>query len=321
MITKLIIFSPDAVQVCYLLLKGASNALSFLPAHSLQHCESISLNRNRLIICLRGLKNTNSDIIFGNRHTSKKKTKTTVRIKVNIKTRRLCNLFELWYCLRQLTARGSLSCRSYSAFWPQAVRLSPGWLKSPGSSPHQSSGPAHLSPLKASLWGKPGVRALRPLCIKMSCGPQWASFPLTLVLTVTSTVTESRYGMTVTRCARPLMKSSRKRADWLPACLWGEYLMPICHQSLTVLTEPPPYTYTCTHTEFAHRVLFHSDDGQHFLTLKFQSDSKWPVYETFCAVRHFHMLLKCLSSRLYFDLHISYHFTFDMANQPPTATK
>lgn len=53
------------------------------------------------------------------------------------------------------------------------------------------------------------------------------------VLTVTSTATESRYGMTVTR--REASDENKQRDVWLVACMsLGRTLTPVCHPSLTV---------------------------------------------------------------------------------------
>lgn len=48
--------SEKVSRVSFLLFEGSSDAFTFLPAHSLQHSESIRLHGNTLIICLCRLK-------------------------------------------------------------------------------------------------------------------------------------------------------------------------------------------------------------------------------------------------------------------------
>lgn len=133
----------------------------------------------------------------------------------------------------------------------------------------------------------------------MSSGPQWATIPwLSLVLPVTSTVTESRYGVTVRRHVRHAL---RKTAEINPiGCLRVSGENADVHLPLKLYcTDSHVHTHACNclHTG----VLFYSVDGQHFHTLKFQSESKPDIFVPS------DIFIKCFSSRLYFVLHIWHH--------------
>jgi len=103
----------------YSLFKGVSNAFLFIPAHPFQHRESISCNRNALIVCLCWLTNTYRDVIFLKikRHLN---AQTTQEKKKTPPSAFLClselNEGLMWSVKsEQLTETSGFECKSPSA--------------------------------------------------------------------------------------------------------------------------------------------------------------------------------------------------------------
>ena len=174
--------------------------------------------------------------------------------------------------------------------------LAPGWLLVTEQQPQQPC--SSLSALKAALTGRLGAHSHRGDHIKMSSGGHSKRFPpVSHVLTDTSTVIESRNRLTVTRRVKPPMRRNRAELDWLPACLWGVMLMPVCHPSWTTLTKSFVYmcaTCVCTQGCYpAQLALSHIQISNEVTAAT--------LYQIFCNVRLFYMLTskKCCFSRLY----------------------
>lgn len=191
-------------------------------------------------------------------------------------------------CLWWLAERSSLWCRSYSALWLRGVRLSTGWLKSPGSShsrPHQSNGPAHLClRWRLSSEGSWETTLTEETALKWAWGTV-SKFLLTCMFWqshlqwVRAEVGWQWQG---------LWWKETQRSDWSSACLWGECWRLSATKAL-LYCQSHPYQYACAQLCMYTGVLFYSADRQHFCTLKFQFESKQPVYHTFCTVRHCHV--------------------------------
>lgn len=185
--------------------------------------------------------------------------------------------------------------------------LTPGcqtqWLKSPGSShssPYPGDGPAHLClHRRLPSEGSWESTLTEQAAWKWAPGHSEQVSPDSHVLTVTSAVTASRYGMTVTRRVRPLMK---RQDIWLVACMsLGRMLTPVCHPSLTVLTKHP---YACAQLCM----------GVNLLRPSALSHTQISIWVKVASLPDFFVLsgvfigsLKCNSSRLYCYLHIWYH--------------
>lgn len=117
----------------------------------------------------------------------------------------------------------------------EAVRLS--WLQSPGGSPRQSDGPAHLClhwrlPFEGG-WG---------LALSEETAFKWAQGQSAHV-SVDSCSDSPIDGVFKSACRMTVMwrggagiKKKGKRSDWSDACLWGRMLMPVCQPSVTFLT-------------------------------------------------------------------------------------
>ena len=132
--------------------------------------------------------------------------------------------------------------------------------------------------------------------------------PDSRVLTVSSAVIESRYGPTVTRRVRPLKKLKEIRL--VDRMSLGRCWRLSATQAL-VYQESHLRPYACARLCLHTGVLFYSVDRQHFLSFSHTQISTWLKAASlphFCVKSGIFMnSLKCLSSRLYCDLHIWYH--------------
>lgn len=163
---------------------------------------------------------------FWNTHTKKNLLVPTVREKQFVMSVLVSLL--AWGCQTQLTT--VTRQQTSSEQWP-------------GSS---------LPSLKAFLRGKLGASSLRDDWIKMGSGAKWASFRwLSHVLTVTSTVFESAYWMTVMRREAP-DENKQKEIRLVARMSLGRMLTPVCHQSVTLLTKSSVPIHIRT-TVYAHR--------------------------------------------------------------------